>query len=490
MNRIYNHGWHGVTRSFYMLFLFSSVKLRELRGKFLTSRTTPNSLLPAAFFFLFSVFFAYAQEVEPSRLATIKFGTETEIAALIQSLRTENTDYLDDELAALIETTRNQKILSGVFGFFGDREKTGLEDRAIRAIEERDDEANETVLSAVEYLGKVKAAKASDALMELLDTQERRFMNTAFRALGRTSSVNKEFADKTAEFLIDFYTNRDPGDDNRREVITALGAAGSAKGLPLLVELASNADERIPLRIAALDALSKLGDSGGLDAILACIGTKDPNVRSAAVAALGPFSGEQVDKAILDAFRDSYYRTRIAAAQASRDRKLAAAVPYLKFRAERDDVPNVRDEAIRALGAIADDEAMNALDGLFAERKNSERVRLISAEMLMKNAAAKNLNRLIAELNEAKLKNLTSLYNGFLKIIGEAKVAGDTRDMENITRTFLQSGGIMEKLYALDMAANNNLKGLSEEIKAMTNEKNESLVRKAKRTAEKLGIEI
>jgi hypothetical protein len=165
-------------------------------------------------------------------------------------------------------------------------------------------------------------------------------------------------------------------------------------------------------------------------------------------------------------------------------------VPYLKFRAERDDVPNVKDEAIRALGAIANEEAISALDGLFTERKNTDRVRLVSGEMLMKNAASKNLNRLIAELNEAKLKNLTILYNGFLKIIGEAVVDGDKSEMEDITRRFLQSGGIMEKLYGLDMAANNNLTGLSAEIKAQLNDKNESLSRKAHRTAEKLGIEI
>jgi len=446
--------------------------------------------LKVVVFLLFLTFSAYTQEVEPSRLATIKYGTETEIASLIQSLRNENADYLDDELVALIETTRNQKILSGIFAFFGEREKSGLEDRAIRAIEERDEEANETIFSAVDYLGMVKSAKAVPVLMDLLDTEERRFMNSAFRALGRASSAEKELADQTADFLIDYYTYRDPGNENRREVIIALGATGSVKGISLLAELAANTDERIPLRIAALDALSKVGDSGGLEAILGCIGTNDPNVRSAAVAALGPFSGDEVDKAILDAFRDSYYRTRIAAAQASRERKLAAAVPYLKFRVERDDVPNVKDEAIRALGEIANEEAIGVLDSLFTERKNSDRVRMISAEMLMKTSGRNYLSRLIVELDEAKLKNQTALTNGFLKVIGETKIEGDTGEMENLTRRFLQNGNIIEKLYGLDMAANNNLNGLSEEIKALLNDKNESLSRKARRTAERLGIEI
>jgi HEAT repeat protein len=446
--------------------------------------------LPLWLILLFLTFPAYSQEVEDSRLATIKYGTDTEITSLIQTLRTENADYLDNELVALIDNTRNQRILSGVFGFFGEREKSGIEERAIRAIEERDDEANETVLSAIDYLGRVKAARAIPVLIELLDTEERRFMNNAFRALGRASSADKETAGETADFLIDYYTNREPGDENRREIITALGSTGSANAVELLVDIVTNTDERIPLRVAALDALSKTGDERGLRAILDSVSTNDPNVRSAAVAALGPFSGEEVDKAILDAFRDSFYRTRIAAAQASRDRKLAAAVPYLQFRAERDDVPNVRDEALRALGAIANDEAIGVLDKLFSERKTSDRVRLISAEMLMKTRGEKYLSRMIVELDDAKLKNQTALYNGFLKIIGEAVINGDTGEMERLTRRFLQNGGIMEKLYGLDMAVNNNLSGLAADIKALVNDRNESLARKARRTAERLGIEL
>jgi len=441
-------------------------------------------------FLLFVNTFTYAQEVEASRLATIQYGTETEIASLIQALRNENADYLDNELIALIDNTRNQRILSGVFGFFGEREKNGLEERAIRAITERDEETNETIISAIDYLGRVKCSQAVSAIMDLLDTEERRFFSVGFRALGRASSSDSALADETAEFLIDYYDYRNPGSENQRELISAIGATGSLKGVSFLAELASNTDERIPLRIAALDALSKIGDPGGLEAILTCVGTNDPNVRSAAVAALGPFSGDAVDKAILDAFRDSYYRTRIAAAQASRERRLEAAVPYLRYRAERDDVPNVKDEAIRALGAIANEEAVSVLDSLFSERRNSDRVRLIAGEMLMKNAPDGNLGRLIIELDDARTKNQTALYNGFLKIIGEAVVSGDKTDMENITRRFLRSGTIIEKSYGLDMAANNGLEMLTEEITALTTDRNESLARKAVRTAQALGIEI
>jgi hypothetical protein len=118
-----------------------------------------------------SLLFAQTDSTETVRFNTIKYGTETEIAALIQSLKTENADYLDDEIIGLVENTRNQKILSGAFAFFGERGKSGLADRAVRAIDERDVEESETVLSAIDYLGKVKAGAAASSLQDILDNE-------------------------------------------------------------------------------------------------------------------------------------------------------------------------------------------------------------------------------------------------------------------------------------------------------------------------------
>jgi Holliday junction resolvase-like predicted endonuclease len=127
-------------------------------------------------------------------------------------------------------------------------------------------------------------------------------------------------------------------------------------------------------------------------------------------------------------------------------------------------------------------ECLSIIEALFSEQKNSDRVRIVSAEMLMNNDAGTYTNRLIVELDEAKTKNQTPLYNGFLKAIGEAK----TEKLEDTARRFLTAGGIIEKSYALDMAANNGFRGLTEEIRALTTDKNTSLARKAQRTLETL----
>ena len=404
--------------------------------------------------------------IETTRYNTIRYGTETEIAALIQTLQNEGVDYLDNDIISLVAATRNRRILTGAFSFFAEREKTGLEDRAIRAVEEWEDEETETVLAAIEYLGRVKAQSAASVLKGLVETREARFMNAAFRALGRVSGLGTGISDETAEYIIDFYENRDPGDGYRRDMIAALGAAGSVTAVDFLSGIAMDNDERFPLRIAALEAIAQIGTAGsgdpaGLEAVLFCVSVNNPNIRSAAVAALGPFTGSAVDNAILDAFRDSHAPTRIAAARASRQRNLESAVPYLRHRAEHDEVPSVREESIRSLGAIATAEAIETIENLFTGRSNSVQVRIISGEMLMQNEPGRFLDSFIRELDEAKQRNHTALYNGLLRILG-GTVSGN---MEAITRRLMQDRGIVERSYALDMAANNNLTSLASEIR-------------------------
>jgi HEAT repeat protein len=295
-----------------------------------------------------------------------------------------------------------------------------------------------------------------------------------------------ELTDRTAALLLDYYNNRSPGDETRREIVVALGETGSKEAVSFLSTLARNTGERAPLRMAALEALSKVSNNEGLDAVIEAVSSTDPNIRSSAVAALGPFSGEAVDNAILDAFRDSFFRTRIGAATAAGQRRLESAVPYLRYRAENDEVPQVRDEAIKALGAINNAEAMGILDMLFTERKNSDRVRIAAAEMLLQNNSAQYGSRVLLEMEDAQARNQTALYNGFVRVMSVAKGPG----LEGIAARFLSRGGVIERSLGLDLVLNNELRSLVNEVRALMDERayGASIARKAQSTLEKLGI--
>jgi hypothetical protein len=426
--------------------------------------------------------------IDEQRLMVIRYGTDTEIANLIKTLRSEQAkdakgDHpLDAELLDLAEKSKNRTIITGIFNYYGDREKEGLEARALQIIEDRDYEGAEAVNAAIDYLGKVQAAGIQEALIRILEGEETRYLPGAIRTLGKTAA--KSDPGKTVEYLIDYYTNREPGDENRRLIISAVGDAGAKEGTAFLVSIAENEEERVPLRIAALEGLSKIADPGGLRAIISAVSSRDPNVRSSAVGALGPFAGEEAEEAIMDSFRDSYYRTRIAAAKAAGERKLTQAVPFLRFRAENDDVPAVRDEAIKSIALIGGDEADTILKNLFSERKNNDRIRINAGEMLLSGGSRDYTEDVIIELDEARAKNQTALYNGFLRILGSAK----SDKLEGLARRFFATGGVVEKSYAIDICANNDFRSLAGELRRLADPKNGSLSRKSLALLEKWGL--
>jgi len=429
--------------------------------------------------------------LDQQRLDILRFGTETEVAGLIQLLRNENDFSLDKELIEVAETTRNRNILAGLLTFFGEAARSGLEDRAIRAIRERDYEANETVLAAVNYLGWVNAAEAVEPLKELITSRENLFMNNAIRALGRAAREQEESgkAGETVAFLLDFYRNRSPSNENQREAIVALGETRSSDSLEFLIGIIRNEDERVVLRMAALEAVAMIGDPEAAEAVIEAVASSDPAVRSTAVASIGPFSGDAVERAILDGFRDSYFRTRLGAARAAGQRQQESAVPFLRFRAENDEVPTVRNEAIRALGAINNAEAMAILDSLFTERRNSDGVRLMAADMLLQNDADTFGTRVVIEMDDAQSRRQTALYNGFIRILAAAPPSDS---FQALASRFIRTGGVIERVLALDLIATNEFHHLADEVRELLDERrsNASIARRARTTLERLGLDV
>ena len=431
-----------------------------------------------------------AGDIDQHRRDILQFGTETEIAGLIQTLRSESDTSFDQQLIDIAENTRNRNILTGIINFFGEDERPGLEERAIRAIRERDYEANETVLAAVNYLGWLNVAESIDALKELILSRENQFLNNAIRALGRAAKAQHESgqADEAAWFLLDYFNDRSPSDENQREIIVAMGETRSKVIVPFLVDMIRNEEDRFVLRMAALEAVARIEDPYALDAVIEAVSSSDPSIRSTAIAALGPFSGEAAERAILDGFRDSYFRSRQGAAHAAGQRRMENAVPFLRFRAQNDDVAAVRDASIRALGAINNSEAMAVLDSLFSERRNSDGVRVLAADMLLRNDADTYGTRVVVEMDYANSRRQTALYNGFIRILTTAK----SDSLESLARRFITTGGVIESSLAMELIVNNEFTHLADDVRAFLDERRggAGLARRARLTLERLGLDL
>jgi HEAT repeat protein len=436
------------------------------------------------FLLFFTPILSFGQDTKNSpddlRKQTIQYGTDSEIVDLVRSLGAENTDYLDNDLITMVQGTKNGKILSSVFNFFTQRKKTGLEGRALLALQQRDDEASETVEGAIKYLGVMKEAKAIEILKVIIDQNEKNFIGLAIEALGLAGGTE---ADANSEYLIEKYKTFDDTDENRRIIIQELGELKSKKSVPFLSDIATNNDERTVRRMSALEALSKIADSAGEAAVISALSAPDPNVRASAVGSLGPFNSSEAEKAILEAFRDSFYKTRIGAAKAAADKKLVSAVPYLRYRAQRDEVPAVQDEAVRSLGAIADGTAKTALETLFNDKGTNDRLKIIVCEMLVKIDPNAYVEKVIGAFDTAKANKNSALSSGLSKVLSTAV----SPKMEDLALRFITSSDMIEKLYGLQIIKNNKFTSLVEKVKNMKDEKNPSLNRKVTETLDALG---
>ncbi|GMO44556.1 MAG: hypothetical protein Ta2B_25520 [Termitinemataceae bacterium] len=437
------------------------------------------------FFILLTISIAdnvHAQDTEKMR-DTIRYGTDTEITNIFKTLKAGNISELDDDLAALAEKSNNEQILIGVFSHFTDNEKTGLEDKALSILQNRDDLENKITVAAIDYLGSVKDKKSKDIMLEIISSDQSAYLSPAIKALGKiVHDSGSTEADKTAEYLIDYYNSKELKEDESRELIGALGNTGSKVVLPFLADIVSDTDVSAYLKAAALQAAAMLKDKSVLDTVLTACSSTDATVRTAAVSALGSFDDPKADAAIIDAFRDSFFRTRLSAVKSAGLRKLGDAVPYLRYRALNDDAASVREESIIVLGTIGSGESLNALLSILDDQKNNDKARVLCAEALLKNDPDQYCVRIIELMDESKQKRMNVLYSGFLKALSTAK----SSKLEPLVARLYTSKDVTDNAIALDITANNNFTGFKDQVQKISETKNSTLASKAERILKSL----
>jgi HEAT repeat protein len=324
--------------------------------------------------------------------------------------------------------------------------------------------------------------------MRIVESDELRYQNAALRALGkaagRGNGAEKEAALK---FLLDFYKNKAGSEEVRRLVIEAVGEGALPDASDFLREIIENPQESVTLRSQALAAAGKLGADGADAAlrasVIAQLNAAEPLVRAAAVSALGAFPGDESDAALLDALRDPFFRTRLAAVKALSQRKLGAAVDFLVFRAKNDDAAAVREEAVKTLKAYASAQADDGLESIYGERRSGEKIRVLAAEALVQNNAARYTKKLIADMEEAKRAKQKTLYSGLIKALSTSTAP----EMAALAEALLTSADTLDRVWAIEIIGNNKLKRFASELRVIADDPKNGLRAKAKTALEKMG---
>ena len=407
---------------------------------------------------------------DAKRRETIKYGTDAELISLITALENEKNATMDGDLLNALNGSTGTKFIDAIFAYLTRGKKKGGEDKALRLLENRDKESNSNIDSSIQYLACVKEKKAGVYFTAILDSEDSRFSNAAARALGACGG------EEDADFLIKFVKERNPSDALNGDIIYALGELKSNHATGFLTDILMNAEAKAFKKILAIEALGKIKDTAAIEQLLSSQKDADANVRAYATASLASFSDEKSGQAIIECFRDSFYKVRIAAAKAAAERKLDAAIPFLKYRAEHDEVAAVKEESISALGAIGSTQALEILGAFFSDKNTADRLRIAAAKAMMEREPDLNASNLIAAIDQARADKKMQLYHGLSKIVSSTK----SSKLEEYARILLASTDLSDKIYGIDLFIANGYESLKELIRPLEKDANASIARKAR----------
>jgi HEAT repeat protein len=335
---------------------------------------------------------------------TLLYGLDTEIMALLDTLKNEERISYRDEVSQLFSNAKTAALKESVISYVTVFKDDCLKDEALAAAEDPYDERASTVSLWFKYIGAIKMNAAAPSLRKLLEGETAEYFDAAITALGEIGGKDD------AEFLLDYMENNDLSQQRRQTVMKTLAKLNDPAAVPRLVAMAEDTDENIYVRMYAAEAVGASGDDEYVPNLIALYDSADPNFRVSVVKALAGFGKNRgAAELVIQAIRDNHYKVRIEAISAAKKLKLADAEPYLLSRAENDPESAVKYEAYNALAALGTSAANGFLTGVVANKKMNETSRAKAAAALLENdgAGLREIITLAEEtLKDDKQKNL------------------------------------------------------------------------------------
>ncbi len=401
---------------------------------------------------------ATLKETETRRRDTLKYGIESEIFELLDSLKAEKDGSYNEEILGLFKSSRSQKLRSAILDFWSALEWKGGEAEAFGLVEGRDNQDPALVSSAVAYLAQIRSTKALSLSKDLLKEGDKKILPSLLKLLGRAGGPQEE------EALLAYLDSEDATEDLKQGAIRALGDFGSGKAADKLMKLVEDPQGSKTTRMVASESLGKIGDPRAVKSLVIAANGDDVNVKASAVAALGHFKGGEVDKAILGSLRDASVLVRIAGCKALAARKLDEAVPALVYKANYDPEKAVKTEAIKALGEVGGKDAFAFLRSYLDAPKSETALKVLAFGVLLRkdpSSIASLVDRLAAEAKEKD----KSLYVAFAKELagGEPSPGGSP-----LARVLFADQDYLMRLGGLEWARRNKVPEIRPDLERLS----------------------
>jgi HEAT repeat protein len=195
-------------------------------------------------------------------------------------------------------------------------------------------------------------------------------------------------------FSIGLRTARElPGSGVTEALAVELGSTPPDRAGPLFLALADREDSAVlpvvlrigksgskPLRLLAMEAMVRDGNSACVPVLLDTLADSDADLAKVAKAALASLWGKEVDVQLTARLPQVAGNTRRLLVELAGQRHAAAAIPEL-IKAANDPDPAIRAAGIKALGETVDTANLGALTGLLAQAKSADDLAAVQAAL-------------------------------------------------------------------------------------------------------------
>lgn len=401
---------------------------------------------------------AKTSAIDQKRRDIILYGIDSELIDLFGSLSSEKNSAYNEDTKAVFERTKNPKLLGAILELWSNLEWQGGEKDASDLVANRDNQDSRVVASALAYLGTIKSKAALPYAKALLDENDNTIIPSLIGMLGKVGGAPEE------DLLLNWLKGDAIQEAFREAAIQALGDMGTDKSVDWLSKLLKDTGAQRYERVLAATSLGKLAKPTSLDTLIKAAQGDDTLVQASAVAAIGNFSGAAADSAVVEALRDSYPQSRIAACKAIAQKKLDSALPNLEYKATNDPDKGVKTEAVRSIGALGTKEGFVFLVKLMNEDSQSPEMRRLAFGLLMRKDAAASMEAMLARLGAEAKSVDRSLYTVFVREIASAT---DAPDIAPLAKILLGDKDYLIRLGGLQWAQGTKSPAIKAEVEAL-----------------------
>ncbi|MAG14174.1 MAG: hypothetical protein CMN78_06220 [Spirochaetales bacterium] len=403
------------------------------------------------------------------RREIILYGIDSQVLDVIESLKEEADLSLVGDIQALYKTSENAKVKVAVLEYFREIEAPDAFEDALQLVETYQDHESAIVVAALRYLSFEPPVELKDLLIPLLREENTAILRETLKTLGEVGDS------ETATKLLTYLDDDEFPSEIKPEIILALGDIGSFEAVDRLQEILEDEREDPMWRRYACASLGKINDPTALPVIQRVLFDSDAILRSYAVGALRYFDDPAVESSLVDALRDSFWRVRVSAAQGLGHRKAQGGVPILVFKAKKDPEMNVRVAAVKALGEIGTQDALEALRELYSAELSPHVLRVTSLEILVSQDIDASIEAFVTVIS----RHWENKNAKILERTAYVMSVTESGKLEQFYSRFLDSGDMTLIIYGIRGVERNRLKTLQDKIESFSREGNHRSIRRA-----------